>query len=240
MSLIYLIGGATFSKMDSLNIDMDIIKETHKTNPNVLYIGAANLDKDKNYYQFKEYYEKIGAKVSRLLLFSKKLSKEELILYLNNLDVIYIGGGLTYRLYEIFIKNDIKWFLYEAIKRNIIICGMSAGANILCDFGHSDNDAYRYGDTNLNYSYQKGLGLIRGIFCPHYDSLGKTSFHELVKELDIDGYALEDGTALKISNDKFCLVKENHKNAFMLLKKDNHRLEYLVSNKNYEMKLGEY
>lgn len=240
MSLIYLIGGATFSKLDSLNIDKDILKETNKDNPNILYIGAANLDKDKKYFEFKEYYEKLGANVNRLLLCGKSYQKAELLSYLDNLDIIYIGGGLTYRLYEIFIKNDIELFLKEAIKKEIIICGMSAGANILCDFGHSDNDAYRYGDTNLNYSYQKGLGLIKGIFCPHYDSLGKTSFHELVKELNIDGYALEDGTALKIKNNSFCLIKENHKNAFMLLKKDNHKLEYLKCNINYEMKLGDY
>ena len=102
----YLIGGANYEKNESLIIDLDIIKETKKDNPSILYIPIAVNDDLNKINLFKTYYEKLGTKVEVLYSYNQELKVEEIINMISDADVIYLAGGLTYRLYDYAIKYN--------------------------------------------------------------------------------------------------------------------------------------
>ena len=55
--IFYAIGGSNYAYKESLEIDLDILKESKKASPNVLYIGAALDDDLKQEYVLNNYYE---------------------------------------------------------------------------------------------------------------------------------------------------------------------------------------
>src|SRR3989339_332388 len=89
----------------------DIYFLPHALNPN-------HLSFNDNYASYNNIFEKIG------------FTRFKLINNLDNLNykdklVLYIGGGNTFRLSEIFMKHDFK---SKILKENNILIGSSAGA----------------------------------------------------------------------------------------------------------------
>jgi hypothetical protein len=74
----YIIGGANYEKNESLIIDLDIIKETKKDNPSILYIPIAVNDDLNKINLFKNYYEKLGTKVEVLYSYNQELKIAEI------------------------------------------------------------------------------------------------------------------------------------------------------------------
>ena len=91
----YAIGGANYAYKESLEIDLDILKESQKDHPNVLYIGAAMDDDFKQINVFKSYYESIGFKVNILYTYNKNISLCEIENEFMSNDIIYFGSGMT-------------------------------------------------------------------------------------------------------------------------------------------------
>lgn len=54
-------------------------------------------------------------------------------------DIIYIGGGNTYKLMRLFKLYGIDEMLIEAYNKDKVLCGVSAGAICWCDYGNSDS-----------------------------------------------------------------------------------------------------
>ena len=219
----YAIGGANYEKNESLIIDLDIIKSTGKTYPVCLYIGAANPDINKC-FKFKEYYEKLGFVVDILPFDLSGIDVEEAF---NKADIIYLGGGITARLKEYYLKFNLLNPTINAYKNGKIIVGVSAGAILLFECGYGDKEAYTYNLETVNHNLTSGLGIFKGIFCPHYQNSGLLSFHDEVKKHQCDAFALENGAALKINEDGYYVVKDKGANAFKFDSFDNHKLVYL-------------
>ena len=97
-----------------------------------------------------------------------------------------------------------------------------------------DKDAFTYNLETTNHKITKGLGIFEGVFCPHYQNNGLLEFHEEIKNFNLNGYALENGAALKIGDDGFTLIKQRGSSAFMFDKNDNHKLIYLNTNDKYD------
>lgn len=233
----YAIGGANYDKNESLMIDLDIIKETKKTNPKVLYIPRANNDDATKIETFVNYYEKLNTTVDVLYSVDNSLTINEISNKIENADIIYLAGGITSRLYEFAVNYNLQNLLINAYKNGKIIVGVSAGAILFFDYGYGDKDAYVFNLETVNYQVTKGLGILEGIFCPHYQNGGLLSFHDEVKKFNFNGYAVENGAALKINDEGFIVVKTRGSNAFKFVQKFGHRLVYLKQNYLYKESL---
>jgi dipeptidase E len=231
MSYFYAIGGANYDKKESLDIDLDFIKESGKTNPIILFISAANNDDINKINTFKEYFNSLGADVR--VLTSKITDKYNLRQMFDEADIIYIGGGITSRLYDYAIKVKLKELLLEAYHNNKIIVGVSAGAILFFDYGYGDKDSYTYNLETKNHKITNGLGIFNGVFCPHYQNNGLLEFHEEIKKFNLNGFALENGSALKINNNGFVVIKQKGCSAFMFDNNENHKLVYLNNHFEY-------
>ena len=69
--------------------------------------------------------------------------------------------------------------------------------------GYGDKDAFMFNMELVNQKITDGLAIFDGIFCPHYQNSGMTSFHSVIKNYDKNGYAVENGACLKIKNGEF-------------------------------------
>lgn len=90
--------------------------------------------------------------------------------------------------------NLIK-ILKEAYENGIVMSGFSAGSYCW----------YKY-----NYELIEGMGIIPAINCVHYNEKSeekRKQFFETIKNKNLPGIALENGTALEIINNKFKLIK---------------------------------
>ena len=225
----YAIGGANYDKKESLVIDLDVLKECNKSIPKVLFIGAAQgFDKDKANV-FKSYYESIGFEVDILN------ENDSIIELLSKYDVVYLSGGITVRLLEYSIKNGLKELLISYVNKGGIVVGVSAGAILMFDAGYGDKDAFVFNMELVNQKITNGLAIFEGVFCPHYQNSGMTSFHSVIKNYDKNGYAVENGASLKIKDNSFEVIKNKHSNAFLLDKNENHKLVYLKTNQKYSL-----
>lgn len=232
----YAIGGANYEKKESLKIDLDIISQSKKKNPNVLLIAAAINDDINKVNTFKSYYESLGCNV-KLLPSIKSLSENEIITLFDSSDIIYLSGGITTRLLEYAKSINLQKLLINAYKNGKIIAGVSAGAILLFSYGYGDKDAFIYNLETTNHHITNGLGILCGIFCPHYQNSGLLSFHEEVKKYPFNGFALENGASLKICEDGFIVIKEKGSSAFLFDKDKNYQLQYLKENVFYNLNL---
>ena len=236
----YLIGGANYEKNESLIIDLDIIKETKKDNPSILYIPIAVNDDLNKINLFKTYYEKLGTKVEVLYSYNQELKVEEIINMISEVDVIYLAGGLTYRLYDFANKYNLQEMLLNAFYSGKIIAGVSAGAILMFDYGYGDKDAYTFNLETVNHKMTNGIGILNGVFCPHYQNSGLLTFHEEVKRFSLNGYAVENGCALKVSDEVYTVIKNKGCSAFKFDKDSLHKLQYLKENVIYNETLIKY
>jgi dipeptidase E len=233
----YAIGGANYDKNESLCIDLDIIKESKKANPVVLYIPVAQNDDENKINTFVKYYENLGTKVNVLLSYNNKLDETMIEKAFESSDIIYFSGGITAKLVTFANKFNLQKLLKNAYNNSKIVVGVSAGAIMFFEYGYGDKDAYTYNLETVNHHITPGLSLLNGVFCPHYQNNGLLTFNEAIKDYPCDGYALENGAALKINNEGFRIIKTKGCCAFRFLKDEKYQLEYLKQEILYKSKL---
>ena len=231
----YAIGGANYDKKESYVIDLDIIKETNKINPKMLLVTAANNDNLDKTKAIISYFNSLGVLVT--VLKSDNLNMNVINDLITESDIIYFCGGITSRLVDYANKINLQELLITAFQNGKIIAGVSAGAILFFEYGYGDKDAYFYNLETVNHNIVKGLGIFDGVFCPHYQNNGLLSFHEEIKEFECNGFALENGAALKISNAYFSVIKGKGTSGFIFDCNLNHRLGYLKENELYHIKL---
>jgi len=109
--------------------------------------------------------------------------------------------------------------------RQPFLCGISAGAICWFDSGHSDSISF-YNSKNWKYVNVRGLGLIPGIHCPHYNgrTLGiprRTHFREMIDKVGGIGIALENNCAIEVLDRKFyrIITSKNHARAYRVFRR---------------------
>jgi len=85
-------------------------------------------------------------------------------------DIIYVGGGNTLYMMRVWRRLGVERLLRTAYEEGIVLAGISAGAICWFDSGHSDSMSF-YNPRDWQYINVKGLGLIKGVHCPHYNSM---------------------------------------------------------------------
>lgn len=132
----------------------------------------------------------------------------ELARFVAQQDIIYVGGGNTANLLSIWRVHGLDRILYQAWRKGVILCGVSAG--MICWFRDGLTDSYgglaRLGD---------GLGFIDASACPHYDGEKerRPAYQKAVKQGLLGGYAADDGAALYFRGAKLAEVVTSRKGA---------------------------
>jgi len=244
MGTIVIIGGGEIADFETLPFDKRIVELTKKKCPKALFIPTASGEPEGYIKSFNKVYGgKLGCKTDVLFLLNAKPIKRELRQKILSSDLIYVGGGNTIKMMRRWRFLGVDKILKEAYKKGIILSGISAGGICWFDAGHSDSKSF-YNPDNWNYVKAKGLGLIKGIHCPHFDSgttrkgkrkLRKSDFKEFMKNYSAMGIAVDSECAIEFVDGKYKVLptKKNGK-AYKVYKKENRIIvEEIYKKKDY-------
>ena len=187
---------------ETKEIDQEIVRLSGKVKPRFLFVGTASRDNETYYEAIKEIYEGLGAVVQQLSLeeFNEMHeTKEEFINRIREIilsaDIIYIGGGNTKHMIEVWKDFYIENILKEALADGSVLAGFSAGSYIM---------------FKCNYELIEGMNLISMVNIVHYDEKSdekKLVFKNTVLEKGIPGIALDNGIALEVIDDSVRIIK---------------------------------
>jgi dipeptidase E len=116
-------------------------------------------------------------------------------------NIVYVGGGNTLLMMRILRRLGVDQVLRAAYESGIVLSGISAGAICWFDSGQSDSMSF-YNPRNWKYINVKGLGLIHGIHCPHYNGMTRgvprrSEFRQMIARIGGTGIALENNCAMR-------------------------------------------
>ena len=118
-----------------------------------------------------------------------------------------MGGGNTLMMMRRWRHLGVDALLLAAFERGAVLCGVSAGAICWFERGHSDSMAF-YNPDDWKYIAVTGLGLVKGIACPHYNSHTngvprRQDFHQMLKRLRRPGLAIDNNCAVAFTDAGF-------------------------------------
>ncbi|HWV85560.1 MAG TPA: peptidase E [Capillimicrobium sp.] len=184
-------GGGGFS-MEAGNplLDDYVLSLTGVERPRVCFLPTASGDADHYITRFYRAFSG-RALATHVSLFREERGEDRPFAErLLEQDLIYVGGGSVSSLLGTWRAHGVDEVLAEAWERGIVLCGLSAGS--LCWF------ADIVSKFNGPPRRVAGLGLLPYSNAVHYDSdpQRRTSYHRLMTEGMLDGYAAADGAAL--------------------------------------------
>jgi len=141
-----------------------------------------------------------SCKTDVLFLIKEKLSKEQIAAKIRSADIIYVGGGNTLLMMRVWRRLGVDRLLKSAYENGTVLSGISAGSICWFDSGHSDSMSF-YNPRKWKYINVRGLGLIKGIHCPHYNSMTRgvprrKDFRDLIRKTGGTGIAIENNSAI--------------------------------------------
>ncbi len=206
MSLIVAISGGEIGLHETFLIDKLIVKKSQKTNPRLLFIPTASDDASGYIETIKTIYGSLGCIVHALLLMNESLSFEQIKHEIEHADIIYVGGGNTRKMMEIWQQKGVDRLLRDAFLSDKILAGLSAGAICWFKYGHSDSQMIE-GISDAKHMFVEGLGFIPYIVCPHYEEAERASFDWMITHQSLPGLAMESKVALIYDGHQYELVR---------------------------------
>ncbi len=201
---IVAIGGGELKALETADIDQRIIELTGKTRPKALFIPTASGDADGYVETFEACYgQHFGCQTRTLKLIQNPPAFEKMSALVLDSDLIYVGGGNTYRMMKIWRRLGLDTVLAEAASRGIVLSGLSAGAICWFKYGHSDSRAFS-SSAAWDYIRVSGLGFINAVYCPHYHHEGREdSFLAMIAKRGGIGIACDNNAAIEIVGDHY-------------------------------------
>jgi dipeptidase E len=218
---IVAIGGGEIRTRGTVAIDREIIRLSKKTHPTLLFIPTASSDSETYWHHVREYFGGfLRCKTDVLFLIRERPSRAAIRNKILSADIIYVGGGNTLQMMRIWRRLGVDRILKAAYEKGIVLCGISAGSICWFDSGHSDSMSF-YNATRWHYINVKGLGLIEGLHCPHYNSRTRgiprrRDFRDMVRKTGQVGIAIENNCAIVFIDDTLyrVLSSKSHAKAY--------------------------
>ncbi len=186
------LGGGGFSmEPDNLLLDRYIVGLTGKERAKVCFLPTASGDAQQYVYRFHRHFKKLTKKQASHLSLTPP-SKPDIRAHLLAQDAIYVGGGNTMNMLQIWKDLGVDDILREAYESGVIMAGISAGSICWFDWGLTDSVPGKL--TPLAC-----LGFIKGSNCIHYDGEieRRPAFqNEIASGRMPAGYAADDGVGL--------------------------------------------
>ena len=203
----------------TLSIDQSIVQQVKRKSPRVLFIPTASEDNEEYCDAFhKQYEESLGCSVQELLLYRNRPSNRKIQMLIAQSDIIYVGGGNTLRMMNLWRKLGVDKALDKARKRGAVLCGLSAGS--ICWFRQGNSDSRKFKDeSNKTLIKVTGLDYADLLMCPHYDveKHRQPALKAMMKTTRGVAVALENCAALHIKNDKYRIIaSKKYKKAYLI------------------------
>jgi dipeptidase E len=199
---IVAIGGGDIRTRGTAAIDREIIRLSNKKNPKLLFIPTASSDSEIYWKHVQDYFGKfLECKTDVLFLIKEQPSKEQIRSKILSADIIYVGGGNTLLMMRLWRRLGVDKLLVSAYENGTVLSGISAGSICWFDSGHSDSMSF-YHPQKWKYINVKGLGLINGIHCPHYNGMTRgiprrKHFRDMIRKTGGIGIAIENNCAIE-------------------------------------------
>lgn len=208
MGNIFAIGGGEIKDLETFGIDKKIVEASKKEKPIALFVPTASGEPQDYIDSFNYVYgKKLGCKTDVLLLLEGKTSSQEAREKIMNSDIVYVGGGDTRKMMEVWKSYDIDRFLREAYQQGKILSGLSAGSICWFKSGHSDSQSFET-TGQWNYIRVEGINLIDAMYCPHYnEDTRKEDFDKKILEYDEIGIAVYNNCAIEFKDEKYIIHK---------------------------------
>ena len=200
MGTIVAIGGGSLQTGETGAIDRQILRRTGRRKPRALFIPTASSDDLEYRRNFRRAYgRRLGCRTDELLLLGRTPPPKEIARKIREADLIYVGGGNTLKMMRRWRHLGVDRHLRRAHRRGTVLCGLSAGCLCWFDWGHSDSMAF-YHPRDWDYIRVRGLGLIPGTGCPHYDAEKRDAdFEAMIARVGGVGIAIDNCAALEVS-----------------------------------------
>jgi dipeptidase E len=223
---IVAIGGGLIRTRGTLAIDREIIRLSNQKNPKFLFIPTANSDSEIYWDRVQKYFGGfLKCDTDVLFLVKERLSFAEIRRKVESADIIYVGGGNTLMMMRLWRRLGVDKLLKSAYENGTVLAGISAGAICWFESGHSDSMSF-YDPEDWQYINVKGLGLIEGIHCPHYNSTTggiprRKHFREMIRKIGGVGIAMENNCAIEFLDGKTyrVITSKSYAKAYKLYKK---------------------
>jgi dipeptidase E len=223
---IVAIGGGKIRTRGTAPIDREIIRLSNKKNPRLLFIPTASSDSEIYWERVQKYFGKfLKCKTDVLFLIKERPSKEQIRRKILWADIIYVGGGNTLLMMRLWRRLGVDKLLISAYENGTVLSGISAGSICWFDSGHSDSMSF-YNPQKWQYVNVKGLGLVSGIHCPHYNSMTlgvprRKHFRDMIRKTGGVGIAIENNCAIEFIDGRFYKVisSKAHSRAYRVYKK---------------------
>jgi len=216
--VIVAIGGGLIRTRGTAAIDREIIRLSGKKHPKLLFIPTGSSDSDVYWKRVQKYFGNfLKCKTDVLFLIKDQPTKEEIKRKILSAAIIYVGGGNTLLMMRVWRRFGVDKLLKAAYERGTVLCGISAGSICWFDSGHSDSMSF-YNPRKWKYINVRGIGLIAGTHCPHYNSttLGvprRKDFQRLIRKIGGIGIAIDNNCAIEFIDGRFYKVISSRKNS---------------------------
>lgn len=205
MAIYALIGGKVNREKVNNHIEEKLLSLTHKKTPIVLFCPFAVLDEEKSISKFHHMMEGLDCKI--IDIYKKDISKFDE--YLNQADILYIGGGVSDDLIRIFESYHLKEILLQYEKTNKIYAGSSAGAMLFTVISMGDKDMFVDNFHTYNYKMVHGLALLNISMCPHYQNEDLILYNDEIKKYGLLSFGIEEDTCLLIDGSSYSVIKDD-------------------------------
>ena len=216
---IIAIGGGGFTHQVDESLDQFILDQSKRYNNKIGFLATASKDDKEKIDLFYKRFEKTDSELSHFNLTSNVDGFTEWIF---SKDIIYIGGGNTVFMLDIWKKYKLENIFKDAYKKGIILSGVSAGA--VCWFEWILSDSVGPGFNPI-----RGINLISGSCTPHSSNIERINQFALnIKNNKLPkGIAIDDGVAVVFIDGKPTDVYSSRKN---------HKAYFLDKNKKINLK----
>jgi dipeptidase E len=207
---IVAIGGGGFTHESDDTLDQFFLDQCIKKKIKLGFLATASRDDVKKINLFYKRFENKNLDLSHFNL-SDQLSGFSS--WLLSKDIIYVGGGNTSYMLDIWNRNSLDKVFKKAYENGIVLAGVSAGAACWFDWILSDS-------VGPGLKPLKGISLISGSCTPHSSEKKRINQFELnIKNGELPpGLAIDDGVAVLFIDGKPSEVyssRKNHKAYFI-------------------------
>ena len=161
MRQVIAIGGGGFGRtVKSKLIEKYILDQSPTNKPKVCFVPTATGDSEAYIENFYHVFSKLCCVPSHISFFKRTM---DLKLHIEKQDIVFVGGGKTESMLEVWREWGGDKLLEESYKKGTIMCCVMAVA--ICWLENVLTDSCEHILKFLPF-----LGCIPGICAPHYDS----------------------------------------------------------------------
>jgi peptidase E len=201
-------GGGFTCKPGDPELDRYVLDQARVPSPRICLLPTASGDPDDQIQRFYRAFHELDCMPSHLSLFRLGARPVDIRARLLAQDVIYVGGGSMSNLLAIWRVHKLDEILYEAWKRGIVLCGISAGS--MCWF--RDGVTKSHGEPRI----AGGLGFLPYSNSVHWSSEPERRivFRKAIAAGELSpGFGVDDGTALLFSGTDLAEVVKTQRSA---------------------------